>query len=188
MPSPDAYGGERFTTTRQGNPTLRGLWGTLQRAPAGLGPSLTAGREQAFHAPGAEAPSTDVDAVHAPRPTNRARRFDRQLWAVAAFGPGEPRAAQLPHHDGVAGELALEPRGWNRQFRVPSSPAKEACRVRELGGGKWLREAADRDQVLPLTRDVGPGSWRVRRLGVLAQDGPTPSQAVPSARERFYRY
>jgi hypothetical protein len=44
----------------------------------------------------------------------------------------------------VIGELALEPRGGDEQFRAPGLLAQEACRLGELGGRKWLGEVADR--------------------------------------------
>jgi hypothetical protein len=52
------------------------------------------------------------------RPANRARHLDRQLRLLAALGSGKARPAQLPHHDHVIGELTLEPRGGDEQFRT----------------------------------------------------------------------
>src|SRR5918998_1340043 len=87
-------------------------------------------------------------AVNPARPANRARHLYGQLrLALAALDAGEPRAAQLPHHGDVIGELALEPRGGNEQFRAPGLLAKKACRLRELGGRKRLSKVANRDQV-----------------------------------------
>jgi hypothetical protein len=63
------------------------------------------------------------------------------------------RAAQLPHYGDVGRELALEPRGGDEQLRAPSSLAEEACRLRKLGGGKWLGQVANRNPVTSLAGD-----------------------------------
>jgi hypothetical protein len=52
----------------------------------------------------------------------RARHLDRPLRLLATLGPGEASGTQIqqiPHHGGVAGELALEPSGGDEQFRAP---------------------------------------------------------------------
>src|SRR5215213_143235 len=108
--SPDAYGGERLTTTGRAKPTLHGLWNHPVSVTSGdQRPPLTVRGGLTIHATGAGMPSTGEDAVDPTRPTDRARHLDRQLRLVAALCPGKPLAAQLPHHGDVIGKLALEP-------------------------------------------------------------------------------
>ena len=76
----------------------------------------------------------DCDTVGAPRPADRAWRFHRQLWLLPTLRPGEVRAAQLPHHGDMIGELALEPGCGDKQFSAPGLLAEEACRFREFSG------------------------------------------------------
>jgi hypothetical protein len=101
------------------------------------------------------------------RPADRARHLDRQLRLLAALGSGKARPAQLPHHDHVIGELTLEPRGGDEQFRTFSLLRRKSVQYESLGVS---------GQTLPTFRRLGRDRLqsRLQKCQRVMLDDPSP--------------